>query len=103
MYMLLCRGGYAVPIKPGKMELCGISATVLAPASTSELSLVDTDSGIPEVASTENTEVLVHLKGTANVNGHLTEFFKEPITIRKGLSVAYADNILAGSIIAYVR
>lgn len=103
MYMLLCKGGYAVPIKAGKVELCGISATVASSAAISELSLVDTDTGIPVPASTENTEVLVHLKGTANVDGHLTEFFKEPITVRKGLSVAYATNILPGSIIAYVR
>jgi len=103
MYMLQCRAGYAVPIKAGKMELCGVSVTVASPAAVSEVSFVDTDTNAPVAASTENKNVVVHLKGTADVNGHLTEFFKEPIIIRKGLSLAYDTNVLAGNIIAYVR
>lgn len=103
MYMLLCRGGFALPIKKGKMELCGISATVSSSAAVSELSVIDTDTGIPVPESTENTNVVLHLKGTANVDGNLTQFFKEPITIRDGISIGYANNILPGSIIAYVR
>lgn len=102
MYMLLCRGGFGVPMSKGKKELLGILATVNDTGAVSRLSVIDTDSDALISASAENTSVVIDLKGAIG-DQNLGGFFPEPIPLRKGISLGYATNLIVGSVKAYVR
>uniref|UniRef100_A0A6H1ZWD3 Uncharacterized protein n=1 Tax=viral metagenome TaxID=1070528 RepID=A0A6H1ZWD3_9ZZZZ len=111
MYPIQCYAGFAMPIKKGKFEIYGFSATVSDPTVDSRLVIVD-DTTIADtdvlgkvlILADINSQkvILVNKKGIANVDPYLAEGFSEPIKTRNGTSVL-ARNLIGGSVCLYVR
>ena len=109
MYPIQCPGGFSVPTKAGKFEVCGFCVTVETPASASEFAIVD-DPGIDQSGSTgrilpnltDQKNILAHIKGLAAGDAVLSYEFSEPIKTRYGISI-YSTNTLAGSMCVYRR
>lgn len=105
MYPILCPGGYGVPIKKGKMEVCGIDLKVTASSGDFQVSLFDTNRGVSlNIADKKSSDALfAHVFGgsTSLVPPFLP--FPEPIKMRNGISIGDIDNIDPGQIFVYIR
>lgn len=106
MYPILCRGGYAIPIKAGKFKVFGVMATVDDTTASSQIALVDDPAigdnlqgfVLSDVDETKN--VIANVKGVGSVDGTIGIMLPEPIFVRHGLS-AYFTNVVPGSICVY--
>ncbi len=109
MYPLTCVGGFAMPVKAGKMEVVGFMVTVDDKTADSRFAIVDD----PAIKSSDNwgqllstltnqKKILADYKGQGNVDTILGVLFDEPIKTRNGISI-FTDNVLAGSVCVYVR
>ena len=111
MYPIQCPGGYPVPAKQGKFEVCGFCITIADVTASAQFAIVD-DPGIDKGNSnetgrllttlTDQKGVLANLRGVANTDGTLNYEFSEPIKTRYGISI-YGNNFVAGSVCVYRR
>ena len=103
MYPLHCTGGYAMPIKDGKFEICAIGFKTATHGTANELSLWDT--GVNTVIDEDNppndAQRIFHMFGKDDS----TDFYSlpEPLKVRRGLSIGAISNIDPGQIYVYVR
>lgn len=109
MYPLTCNAGYPMPVRAGKFEVFAMSATVATLANDSRVKLID-DRGITDVnfgRILPNTFVgpteIIDVKNIGNGSGTVEASLAEPVKVRNGISVAIADNIVAGSLKLFVR
>jgi len=112
MYIMQCPAGYAIPLKAGRYEIVGIKSTVNSTSSASRLILCD-DKNISDgdkwgnfidgTTPYDNANIFVDLKGIANLDANLEVLFPEPIKLRHGISAIVTTNLIAGSIMVYVR
>lgn len=103
MQPIRCQGGYAVPIKAGKMEIMAIQAPADDTASLSRLKVVDNGTETVLANTAEGDRIVTEAKRMTNSEGNITFFFPEPIKVMSGVNVTYADNMVPGSICIYVR
>jgi hypothetical protein len=103
MQPIRCQGGYAVPIKAGKMEIVGIQAPCEDIASMSRLRVVDNGSGEVLAETSYGNKIVAEGKRMTNVDGNITIPFPEPLKVTDGVNVTYAQNLVPGSILVYVR
>ena len=112
MYVMQCQGGFNVPIRAGKFEICGIKATVETTSAAARLILAD-DTGIdtddkfgrilPQATPYDYKVIFCDVKGLADVDGNLEVLFPEIFKTRNGISAIDTTNIVAGSLMVYVR
>jgi len=116
MYPLTCVGGYNVPARQGKYELCGFTAVVDTPGTAARVAIVDD----PEIKSewttgrlltdasvtppTYQKNILVHKYANSTALESTIEWFPftQTIKTRHGISV-YVENIKQGSFCLYVK
>ena len=103
MQPLRCQGGYAVPIRVGKVEIMGIHAPASALATASRLRVVDNGSYaiLPDTQATD--KVIAEMQRVISIEGNVTLMFPEPIKCLEGVNVTYATNLTPGSICVFVR
>jgi len=113
MYMLTCVAGFNVPIRSGKMEIVGMTATVADATAASQVALVD-DPGIRSdwktgrildsvEEPTEQKGIIANIKGHGSAYDTVLEWWPcEPVKTRYGLSLCFT-NIEQGSMCIYVR
>jgi len=109
MRPLTCHAGFPLPLYVGKVEVCGVSATVNDPTAVSRLTLID-DMDLPRgtpvgrILTDDGQKVpFIDIKGLANADARLTEIFFEPVKMIYGVSVTNAQNLLGGKVMLYVR
>jgi len=110
MYPIQCAGGFSLPTKAGKFQVCGVVVTAQSTTVATQIILVDDiaigDRDIGYILSAEEVvdkkKVLVNLKGIANVDGTIGVIFPEPIKTIYGLSM-YSENTVPGSVCVYIR
>ena len=109
MYPIQCPGGFPVPMKQGKFDVCGFCVTIADPTSNAQFAIVDDSEIKPEWETgrilgtlTNQKGILANLKGVANVDTVMSYDFTEPIKTRHGISI-YGTNTLAGSVCVYRR
>lgn len=103
MQPIRCQGGYAVPIKAGKMEVVAISAPGDELSSISRLRVVDNSTEKVLAETDWGGRIVAEAKSIANSEGNITFVFPEPVKVMEGVNVTYADNLVPGSICVYVR
>jgi len=105
MYPLVCPGGYGIPMKTGRFEICQIRAAVTTPANAAQLKLADYDitaaGGIPGTKDSNHVLLADLKKGTEQVDIGMQ--FKEPIKVRNGICPLTITNLVPGSIFVYIR
>jgi hypothetical protein len=103
MQPIRCQGGYAVPIKEGKMEIVAIHAPANDITSISRLKIVDNASGqvLPETQDTD--KIVTEIKRIGNLEGNVSQMLPETIKVVNGVNITYAENMVPGSILVYVR
>jgi len=109
---LVCAAGYPNPMKEGSFELTQVRATVSNPAASVRITLIE-DPNIKRGDKVgkiytndfiqQGATRILDTKLDANTGGDVDIIFAEPIKVHYGLSVVNADNIVAGSLCAYVR
>lgn len=105
MYTLTCAAGYPNPIREGKFEIFGMSATVNDVSAAARVRLIDNSERkifAPSYSSPSDVPIIDE-KVVAGEKGTIQIQFSEPIKLRKGLSVVNADNIVVGSLKVFAR
>jgi hypothetical protein len=113
MQPILCKGGYALPIKEGKFTIRDIKVAVDNPNADSRLLLMDNSANMAypsssleypskNVSSTYNNSRVVDLRGIGGKDSHLREQFASGLKVVNGLSIGAIENIEAGSIYVYI-
>ncbi len=110
MYPIQCVGGFSLPTKAGKFQICGVVVTAQNTAVATQIILVDDvaieDRAIGYILSSEEVadkkKVIVNLKGIADTDGTMGIMFSEPIKTIYGLSM-YSENTVPGSVCVYIR
>jgi hypothetical protein len=110
MYPICCAAGFPMPVKAGKMEVYGVSATVKNTAEDATLRLYDdrtisSDAKFGNILeeSFEGPTEISYIKGLGNGSGVIEQWFAEPIKLRNGISVSISENVTPGSISVYIR
>ena len=110
MYPMECKGGFFVPIREGKFEVIGFQAVVSDTAAASQVTLID-DKEIAVgakfgriLSDTYDVQTgFVDIKGLANTDGNLEQFFPSPLKLRRGVSAVKTSNVVPGTLKLYVR
>jgi hypothetical protein len=112
MYPLTCVGGYPNPMREGSFELVQVRATLSNPAASARITFID-DPNIKrgdKVGKVYTNDFIqqgatriLDTKLDANTGGDVDVVFGETLKVRYGISIVNADNIVAGSLCAYVR
>ena len=104
MYPIQCAGGYALPIKEGKFEICGVQIPSSNTAAAIRMTLRDSDARKIVTDLPENGTVIFDSKGLANAQGEISVMFAEPIKVRNGVTIDdNFSNGIAGKNCVYVR
>jgi hypothetical protein len=111
-YPLTCAAGYPNPLREGKFEITQMRATVLNPAVSARITLID-DAAIKvgdRVGKIYADDYLVpgsprviDTKLDANTGGDVDVIFGESLKLRHGLSVVNCTNIVSGSLCVFGR
>lgn len=102
-----------MPVKKGRFEILGFTATVSDPTAASQIQMwddesitdVSTQGNILTIGSTEAAQrktLIANIKGIANADACLEVLFPEHLKTRRGISVA-TSNIVGGSFFLYVK
>jgi len=109
MRPLQCHAGFPVPLGVGKYEVCGIHAVVETPSAASRITIID-DNDLPRnavqgrILADDNQKVpIIDIKGIADADGQLTEYFYEPVKFNYGASVINASNLKGGRVMLFIR
>jgi len=109
MRPLQCHAGFPVPLGVGKYEVCGIHAVVNDTAVASRITIID-DNALPRNAvqgqiltDADQKVPIIDIKGIADVDGQLTEYFYEPVKLNYGASVINASNLKGGRVMLFIR
>ena len=109
MYPMQCHAGFPLPIGVGKVDVCGLIATINDTTVASRITIID-DMNLPRDAAQgrilpdQDQEVpIIDLKVLANGGGNLEVVFQEPIRLRRGASVINASNLLGGRVMLFTR
>ena len=110
MYPLTCYAGFPMPLKAGKMEICGFTCAAEDTALAIELAIVDDErltanDTFGKLLDSPNgyKKKLMHRKGIATYGVQIdSPVMSEPIKTRHGISV-YSSNVKGGSLCIYVR
>ncbi len=109
MYPIQCHAGFSMPLKAGKFEITGFCVTVNDPTANSQFAIVDdpiidqsTGFGNFLGSIDDRDNILVNIKGLANIDTSLNYEFAEPVKTRYGVSI-YGSNLKAGSVCVYRR
>lgn len=109
-YPLTCYAGYPMPIRTGKFEIVGFSATANDATADSQVALLDDPGVNPDLLNgrilstlpVTQKGIIINIPGLANIDSYLAYDFGEPVKVRNGLSI-YTENIKAGTFCVYVR
>ena len=111
-YPLTCAAGYPNPMRVGKFEVTQVRATVLNPALSARITLIDDQTLVEgtKVGKIYTDDYLVpgsprviDTKLDANTGGDIDVVFGESVKLRRGLSVVNCTNIVSGSLCVFVR
>ena len=118
MYPILCAGKYGVPLRAGKCVIHHITAACSDVSASSRLTLLD-DETIPVMISPKGANpgdrhgnlpdeklkehsMIFDMKRVAACAANIDCQLKEPVTVRRGISILNSDNLVPGSIMVYV-
>lgn len=110
MYPLQCYAGYFVPIKEGRLEIIGVQTVVSTTSSASRIVFTDDKDikdrdkfGKIKPSNYDKQKGIIDVKGIANIDAILEQFFPNPLKTRFGLSAVETTNIVPGTIKVYVK
>jgi hypothetical protein len=110
MQPIRCAGNFFTGLKVGKFRIVAVSAVVDTVTANARLGLIDDKNlglnptqGLVRDADYDVQTCEIDIKGVASVDGTLTFYPNEPITIINGTSIVHSDNIVAGTIKVYER
>ena len=107
MYPLICKGGYGVPMTwgDGKHRLVKVTAVCSDESASAQLQLVDTSRLLPS-SKTSAEKIILDLKRVAACQANIewnAPDTNDPLVIRDNLFPMIMTNLVAGSVLAYVK